>query len=149
MVQHGRFAPRLHQQHREIGSPHLSCLCLHNSWHVPFSCLFRLAGLSPEDNRAYTYYPRSYSYAFRSRLGLTALAQVYLRRFQLMRISDWYLIGALLRVVRLELLLSGCADGPKRHDIYLFTYSTHFPSDLSLRANSRMSTPALSKTLVP
>jgi hypothetical protein len=109
----------------------------------PLQSSIGLAGLTREYNRGYTYYQRSYSYALHSRLGQTAQAQGYLRRFQLMRLLDWCSIGASLRVLRLRLLLSGCADGPKSYDVYLFTYPTHFPTDLSLRAKQ------LSKTLVP
>jgi hypothetical protein len=48
-------------------------------------------------DRAYTYSRRSYNFALRSRLRRMALAQGYLRRFRLMRLSDWCSIGASLR----------------------------------------------------
>lgn len=52
-------------------------------------------------DRAYIYSQRSYSFTLRSRLRRTVLTEGYLRRFRLMSLSDWYLIGASLRVPHL------------------------------------------------
>jgi hypothetical protein len=59
--------------------------------------------------RAYIYSRRSYRSALCSRLLRTVLAQGYLRRFRLMRLLDWCLIGASLRAPPLRWRSSGCA----------------------------------------
>ena len=56
------------------------------------------AGYAVWCNRVYIYSQRSYSFALRSRLRRTVLMQDYLQCFRLMRLLDWYSIGASLRV---------------------------------------------------